>query len=314
MKNIITGLLLVTILTSITYGQGVYTDNLVMVLDASGSMGDTMQDGQGQSVRKMAAAKDAIREVLKTVPETTHVGLLVFSGIGITDEWIQPLGAYNKDVLEAGLSRLGSSGNTPLGQYIKKGADRLLEARETQHNYGSYRLLVVTDGQANDENLVNRYTPEVISRGVTLDVIGVAMEERHNLSEWAHSYRTADDPASLQQAIQEVVAEVSVKGSDTSLFTSTELDGLSNEVAMAMIGAISKPPNHPIGQRSVAANTESVSSRPASNMPGSSGGGNTPVGNQPNERRGFGCMSWLAIVIIVVVFIFLKRKPSCKRY
>ncbi|MCP4709394.1 MAG: VWA domain-containing protein [Planctomycetes bacterium] len=309
MKNIITGMILVTILTSITYGQGVYTDNLVMVLDASGSMEKSMRGPHGQ-VNKMTAAKDAIREVLKTVPESTHVGLLVFSGMGITNEWIHPLGAYDKDVLETGLSRLRPTGTTPLGKYIKIGADRLLEARETQHNYGSYRLLVVTDGQANDENLVNRYTPEVIARGVTLDVIGVAMEERHNLSQWAHSYRSADDPASLQQAIREVMAEVSVKETDSSAITSTELEGLSNEVALAMIAAISEPPNHPVGQGPVASNIERDPPSPSiSNRSGGSGSGYTPVDNQPPSR---GFSGWTVIVIFIVVFffVFLKRKTN----
>ena len=53
-----------------------FYDNVVIVLDASGSMGQPMRD---QRTQKMVAAREAIKAVLKTVPPTTRIGLLVFS-------------------------------------------------------------------------------------------------------------------------------------------------------------------------------------------------------------------------------------------
>ena len=76
---------------------------------------------------------------------------------------------------------------------MKKGADTLLKARKSQYGYGSYRLLVVTDGEASDPGLVERFTPDIISRGIITDVIGVDMNKAHTLATKVHSYRSAND-------------------------------------------------------------------------------------------------------------------------
>ena len=51
------------------------TDNVVVVVDASGSM-DTHMAGTGRD--RMSVAKDALKQVLDQIPDTTHVGILVF--------------------------------------------------------------------------------------------------------------------------------------------------------------------------------------------------------------------------------------------
>ena len=174
-------------------------NNVVIVLDASGSMKEKMR---GTSMKKMDAAKVALQEVLKQVPMDTHLGLLVFSSSNLADDWVYPLGPRDDVMLRKAISLPQAGGRTPLGAYIKKGADRLLDERGRQHGYGSYRLLIVTDGEAQDRNLVDRYVPEVIGRGITIDVIGVDMKTTHTLATRVHSYRSADDPASLKKAGQ----------------------------------------------------------------------------------------------------------------
>ena len=77
---------------------------------------------------------------------------------------------------------------------MKQGADALLDARKKQFGYGTYRLLVVTDGETDDAGLVDGYTPDIISRGITIDAIGVEMQSQHTLATMVHSYRSADDP------------------------------------------------------------------------------------------------------------------------
>jgi len=47
---------------------GPYTDNVVILLDASGSMSEAWR------CRENRGGKSAIAEVLKTVPASTHVG------------------------------------------------------------------------------------------------------------------------------------------------------------------------------------------------------------------------------------------------
>lgn len=224
-------------------------DNVVIVLDASGSMARPMTSGSSQD--KMSAAKSALKEVLKTVPQETHIGLLVFSAKGATTDWLYPLGPRDDAKLLQAIDEPMPGGDTPLGKYIKKGADRLLEQRTKQFGYGTFRLLVVTDGEASDQQLMERYTPEVVSRGITVDAIGVAMNQRHTLATKVHSYRSANDPASLKRAVAEVFGEIGgnrgrdVAGADAF----SELNPIPTELAQAMIQALSSSGNQPIGEK-----------------------------------------------------------------
>ena len=113
----------------------IHKDNIVVILDASGSMQEKFSGDQTKS--KMEAAKVALLEVLSKVPDDTHIGLLVFSGANIQSEWVYPLGAKDTQKLTAAIQLPQPSGNTPLGRYIRIGANRLLEQREKQYNYGT---------------------------------------------------------------------------------------------------------------------------------------------------------------------------------
>ena len=57
MLRILTVLVITSLPVQLLWAQEVYTDNVVIVLDASGSMGERMSDGKGGKVVKMAAAK-----------------------------------------------------------------------------------------------------------------------------------------------------------------------------------------------------------------------------------------------------------------
>ena len=227
------------------------TDNVVVVVDASGSMGTPMG-----GMDRMAVARDALKQVLGQVPESTHIGILVFPRGG----WVYPLGPRIENRLNAAIDSIQSGGGTPLGAYMKRGADVLLQARKKQFGYGTYRLLVVTDGEANDRNLVEGYTPDIISRGVTIDVIGVDMASQHTLATKVHTYRSADDPDSLRQAITEVFAEVSATDAGQADEDAFELIAdLPKETASEMLKTLSTSGNEPIKDYSVMRRSQPMS-------------------------------------------------------
>jgi len=224
-------------------------NNVVIVLDASGSMGDAMHQS---SMLKIDAAKAALREVLREVPMDTNIGLLVFSAGNISDDWVYPLGPRDDMALIEAIDRPVPYGGTPLGDYIKKGADRLLEKRDEQFGYGTYRLLIVTDGEAGDPDLVELYVPEVTARGITIDVIGVDMRTTHTLATKVHSYRRADDPATLKKALAAVFAEVGGTDSDAASEDAfAQIAPIPDEMASVMLKALSASGNQPIGERAV---------------------------------------------------------------
>ncbi|GIW97247.1 MAG: hypothetical protein KatS3mg111_0580 [Pirellulaceae bacterium] len=216
---------------------------VVIVLDDSGSMDETMRTERGR-IRKIDAAKEALRDVVVKLPEDTQVGVLALNTEIDGSPWIAPIGPVSRTALLRQLDRIDASGGTPLGQAMKEAADALLQLREKQV-YGLYRLLIVTDGEANDQHLVDGYLPDILGRGIVVDVIGVDMRADHSLATQVHSYRRADDRQSLSQAISEVLAET--PDDDAAAESDFELlQGFPDEVAAAALAALTAPRNSPI--------------------------------------------------------------------
>jgi hypothetical protein len=291
-------------------------DNVVIVLDSSGSMAGPLPGGDTD---KMTAAKAALKQVLQSVPQETRIGLLVFSAKGVKTDWVYPLGPRDDAKLMQAIDQPEPGRDTPLGSYLKKAADRLLEERAKQFGYGTFRLLVVTDGEAQDQALVDRFTPEIIARGITVDVIGVAMNQRHTLATRVHSYRSANDPTSLKRAIAEVFAEIGDRASDlTDAEVFAELKPIPGEVAQKMIQALSASGNQPIGERP-------RPSQPAAVAPGTTSGHQVgpvaqpsppPVVHHPVQTSigrivsflgGLMCLGSFALVVLLVIIRAAKK-------
>ena len=229
--------LIVATLCSATQAQTPAIDNVVIVLDGSGSMNGRMTGADGSKIQKLEAAKLAIREVLKIVPQETQVGLLQFAAQGASSKWIYPLGPRNDTKLEAALKPLRPGGGTPLAEFTEKGANRLLKQMKEQYGYGTYRLLIVTDGEASDRNRLQPVVEETKRMRIYVDVIGVDMQKAHSMAPYVDSYRSANDPDSLTRAIKQVFSEVSTKG-DQAAAEFDELAGFPPDVAVAWLNAL----------------------------------------------------------------------------
>ncbi len=285
--------------------QQVYRDNVVIVLDASGSMRKPMR---ATGTQRMDAAKSALKAVLQQVPESTHIGLLVFSASNVENDWVYRLGPRDDAALLSSIDLPQPGAGTPLGKYMKIAADRLLEERAKQFGYGTYRLLVVTDGQASDTQRVERYTPEIMARGITVDVIGVDMGERHTLATKVHSYRSADDPDSLKQAVQDVFAEISsdsAADADEDVFAITA--DIPIKVAESMLASLAVSGNSPIGERGERPNTGRQSpDRPTRTNPAPQPRSPSP---QPstNDDDSDGFKLWQVALLIIIVIMAITR-------
>ncbi len=276
--------------------NGVHTDNIVIILDASGSMQDKFRADETRS--KMDAAKEALKEVLAKVPDGTNIGLLVFSGRNIRDEWVYPLGPKDTARLIAAIDLPQPDGGTPLGRYMRIGANRLLEQREKQYNYGNYRLLIVTDGEAQDNDKVAQYTPDILNRQIRVDVIGVDMKTDHKLATDADSYRKADNPGELVAAVSQILAETGGTGTDVDGEDAFEyIAPLSSEVALDLIQRITTPPSN----TAIATTAKQMPTQPKAPS-------QQPI-RQPVQKRSGGNSGWLIIglVIVIVGFIVFRR-------
>lgn len=304
-------------------------DNVVVVLDASGSMRESLRGRDGQRRSRMEAAQDAIITVLRNLPPRTNVGVLVFSGSNVEGEavsassnrrgslsarWLQPLGPLNLAELEPRLRRIRPSGGTPLGLAMAEGADALLAQRKGQFGYGTFRLLIVTDGEANDAPLLERNLPDIMSRGFRVDAIGVGMKTTHSLARKVSSYRSADDEQALTRAVQEVLGEVgsAAAGQDASGDEAfAAIASLPDEVSMAFINALRPGGDQPIGQASDKPDPAGDAAAPGAAQPTSPA--NAAATAQPavppppgsGAPSGSGTKSGMGFAVVVMIFVIV---------
>lgn len=269
----------------------VYTDNIVILVDCSGSMNGN----------KITQAKNALKQMLQYIPADSHVGLLAF---GSKSGWKYELGPRDDQQLITAINRLTTGGSTPLGKYMKIAADRLLKRKQQQYGYGSYRLLVITDGEASDPRLVESYTPEIMSRGITVDTIGVFMNEQHSLANMVHSYREANDTASLTLALSEVLGEIGSQAATSADSEDVfgEVSSLPDEFVNEVIRSLTTAPETPIEGRNVGFNGKPMSKSTSSATTSSS----QSAKSKSSDLKDF-------VIIGVVMFFFMMNRLSRKR-
>ena len=293
--------------------------NVVVVLDDSGSMKDKMNSRQGK-IRKMAAAKQALVTVLEQLPADANVGVALLNGTVNKSPWVIPLGPVDIEATRNMMQAVRAKGSTPLGRFMKVGTDALLAARDKE-SYGSYRLLIVTDGEAGDPRLIERFLPEIKARGITVDVIGVNMQSDHSLATRVHSYRRADNPESLTAAIREVFAETS-SATDADESDFELLEGLPPECASAALTALSTIENAPIGalpfegssnEKSFLNNTPGSESGNRGQGGNAKGGGQGGNGAGGGRGRSLGSFIMLFFIFMVISSLISGVKKSGRR-
>ena len=228
--------------------------HVVIVFDDSGSMDERLSTNRSST--KLEAAKTALITVLQDVPEGAKVGLYLLNGqydkrTNRTEQWWINLGPLNKATATQRIKDLQTNGGTPLGSAIKQGCDGLLAIKKADF-YGTYRLLIVTDGETTgygEPELVDRYIPDIMSRGfITVDVIGVDMASSHTLSTKVHNYRDASDHNALVAGIKAVFAESSPD--DKNSAEDYELTAaLPEGMAVKVIKAMSESGGHAVGDQ-----------------------------------------------------------------
>lgn len=217
--------------------------NVVIVLDGSGSMGGRFSKSQDRSTR-MEAAKKALNQIVPQLPANTNLGIICFSSN--VNGWLIKLGQIDKDATIRAINSVNDGGGTPLGKYMKDGANALLELRAKQKS-GTYKLIIVTDGESGDDAeapLTGQYG--ILSKGLKVEAIGVDMVSKHSLVTKV-SYRGADSAEQLTMAVKAVVAESTGKNDYSEDYDL--IAPLSPEVAMAALTALSEFDNEPVGQK-----------------------------------------------------------------
>lgn len=187
--------------------------NFYVVFDGSGSMGDGCGEGDKQFDTKIEGAKWALKEFISKVPNDVNLGLYVFDSWH--DEEVVPLGSGNRDSFFKAVDEFNAGGGTPLPEAIDFATAKLVEQYKKQLGYGEYRLIVVTDGQANG---IPGAALNAIKSGIAIYTIGFCMDGSHPLQQYSLSYRAAGNSTDLARGLEETLAES--KSFDASEFTS----------------------------------------------------------------------------------------------
>ena len=252
MKYLFTAFLAL-LLTNTCWGSQL---NVVVVLDGSGSMGDRFTKSN-ERIKKIEAAKKSLIELLGKLPPNTNVGIICFSGN--VNGWLYPLKTIDKDLLNEKIQSVIVGGSTPLGKYMKQGANALLELRAKQKS-GTYKLIIITDGEADDDintPLVGQYG--ILSKGLQVEAIGVDMSDRCALAKKV-PYRSVENFEQLNTAIKDVLAESTGKNDHSEDYE--VIAAIPPEVASSALEALSEFDNTPVGVKPVGATI---------NVPSSSG-------------------------------------------
>lgn len=141
----------------------------VIVLDDSGSMSAEMAD-----------AKQAVLAAAQQLPEDGRLAVLALNS-GMV---LRPMSVPDaQSALGEALAQVSADGSTPLGARTLE-ATRILSAEAAmQRGFGTYRLVITTDGQASDEDALRDAIVEILSSTpIEVATIGLGIGEGHLLN------------------------------------------------------------------------------------------------------------------------------------
>lgn len=195
-----------TILFDESAGVASSEANFYFLFDMSGSM-----DENCSGKRKIDGAKEAIARFLKNIPDDVNIGLMVFGtgrGDGFAEEL--PIGSGNKDEFLKIINSLEPGGGTPLGEALLASVDKVIEQYKKQLGYGTYRIIIITDGEQTGIDLKQPCDYLAQHGFIGLYSIGLCMKSSHTLKKYSLSYRDANNYEELEQALVEATAESDV--------------------------------------------------------------------------------------------------------
>ena len=175
-------------------------DNYLVMLDVSGSMGDAVCDG---NETKIKAAKRAVKSFFRQLKPDVNLGLYTFSG-DIRE--ILPIGRHDNASFDRSVDVLRAEGGTPLREALVLSEKLLRRAAQSQGGYGSYNLILITDGQSSDGE-PGPYAKEIaLNTAITINAVGFCTGQRHSLNIVGFTnFATAGNAEQLAESLSRTV-------------------------------------------------------------------------------------------------------------
>ncbi|MEM9140866.1 MAG: vWA domain-containing protein [Pseudomonadota bacterium] len=170
----------------------------LIILDDSGSMADQMD-----------AAKQAVVEAVGQFAPDSRVGVLALNG-----GMILPVTTAQEaaGMLAAELDPIQAEGRTPLGARLSQAAQLLTSEAQLRRGFGTFRILVTTDGAATDGGIMNDAVANILTTTpIELATIGLGIGEGHALNVPGYTdYVSVGSVSELSNALQAAAAEQTV--------------------------------------------------------------------------------------------------------
>jgi len=180
--------------------------NYYFIFDMSGSM-----DESCSGKKKIDGAKEAVTRFMKNIPDDVNIGLMLI-GTKTGDDFAEalPIGSGNKEEFLNIINGLQPRGGTPLGEAIQLSVDKVVEQYKKQLGYGTYRIIIITDGVQTGISLKEPCYYLAQHGFIGLYSIGLCMKSAHTLKNYSLSYRDANNYEELEQALVQATAESDV--------------------------------------------------------------------------------------------------------
>jgi hypothetical protein len=155
-------------------------DNLMILLDSSYSMSETLGSGGKGGPNKMMVAKNSVLQMIQGLPSTTNVGLRIYgnSSNPITachaTSTLVPLGQNNRNMMAAQLLGVQPTGSTPISYSIIQSLNQ-----DFQNMPGKRSLILISDGieTCGEDPCTLAVRMQQMGANVKINVIGLGIQD-----------------------------------------------------------------------------------------------------------------------------------------
>jgi len=210
MKRIITSIFLIIGFSTSLFASDVSDINLrknvIIIFDDSGSM-----DGHNLLFKtRLNRAKIASKKLIFSLDSNYNVGLLFLNSKHLNTKLIN-INNKNKRFLNRSFEMVHANGGTYISSNINKAILLLKKQRDKQGDNGSYSIIIVTDGKADNNKKMILNVKRAINERIIVRTIGIDIY-KHELTKVSFYVKASSEKELFTALSNAVMSEVSFNG------------------------------------------------------------------------------------------------------